>query len=174
MALTRLGTNAITALPAGVGGKVLQVVHGANDYNVSYNSTSATNMLVGVGTAWEVSITPTSASSKILTIETLFLNNIDEGTSSQEKRFFIHLYRKIGAGAYSAIRSANWYGHYYYSGARNADLHSFSHSESKYDEPNTTEQVTYKIMLGCHGSGRMIYQNGDSKQSVINLLEIAG
>ena len=191
MALTRLGpnqsinlaSNITGTLPAANGGtgatsfspgKVLQVVHSSNTYGVDYTSTSATDMLSADGVTWETSITPSSTSSKILTLETLFLYNVDTGDSTQEKRWFVHLYRKIGSGSYSAIRSANYYGQYYYNGSQRVDLDQFSFPESKLDQPNTTSQVTYKYMIGRHGGDRKIGANGDSKASVINLLEIAG
>ena len=157
MAITRLNTNAFGTsvnlatnvtgtLPAANGGSgrtavtgnVLQVVHGTNTYAADYTSTSATDMLSADGVTWETSITPSSTSSKILTLETLFLFNSDTGDSTQEKRWFVHLYRKIGSGSYSAIRSSNWYGQYYYNGSQRVDLDAFSFPESKLDEPNTT------------------------------------
>ena len=177
--ITRSFANLITAngpsaLPSGVGGKVLQVVQGRNNYAATYTSTSATDFLSASATTWEVSITPTSSSSKILVLETLFLVNGDTGDSSQEKRFFINLNRKIGAGSYSSIRSSSWYGHYYYNASQRVDLDAFSHSESILDEPATTSQVTYKYQIGCHGTQRNINHPGDNKYSVINLLEVAG
>ena len=110
--------SAITALPAAIStGKILQVVHGSNTYAASYTTDSGTDMLSADGVTWETSITPSSTSSKILTLETLFLFNGDTGDSNQEKRWWVHLYRKIGSGSYSAIRSSNWYGQYYYNGS---------------------------------------------------------
>ena len=92
----------------------------------------------------------------------------------KKKRWWVHLYRKIGSGSYSAIRSSNWYGQYYYNGSQRVDLDAVSFSESKLDEPNTTSQVTYKYIVGRHGGDRKVSANGDNKTSVINLLEIAG
>lgn len=70
MALTRLGTNSITALPAGVvdanalasgvGGKVLQTINATYNTTVSHNSTSYTD------TGLTATITPSSTSNKIL------------------------------------------------------------------------------------------------------------
>jgi hypothetical protein len=171
MAITKLVAD---SLGTGVGGKVLQVVQGRNNYGTTYTTTSATDLLSASGTTWEVSITPTSSSSKILILETLFLVNSDDGNSTQEKRFFINLNRKIGAGSYSSIRSSSWYGHYYYQASQKVDLDAFSHSESILDEPATTSQVTYKYQIGGHGTQRTINHLGDNKYSVINLLEIAG
>ena len=165
----------VTALPAAiVTGTVLQVVSSENTYNPSYTSTSAADFTSSSGVTWETSITPSAASSKILLIEKLTMYQANENTSSQEKRWFVHLYRKIGSGSYSAIRSANWMGQYYYEAAQQVDLDAFPFPESKYDTPNTTEQVTYKYMIGTHGSGRQVNTNGDGKTSVLNLLEIAG
>jgi hypothetical protein len=57
MALITLGANAITALPSGVGGKVLQVVS-ANKQHTAATSSSILLLLTGLS----VSITPSSAS----------------------------------------------------------------------------------------------------------------
>ena len=163
-------------LASGVGGKLLQVVSSENSYAAGYTATSATDFLSASGTTWETSITPAATSSKILLIEKLTLYNANDSgnTSNQEKRWFLHLYRKIGSGSYSAIRSANWMGQYYYDGAQQVDLDAIPFPESKYDTPNTTSEVTYKYMIGMHGSDRKVNANGDGKTSVLNLLEIAG
>ena len=63
MALTKINNNtlsAITGLPAGVGGKVLQVVS-----TLSSVDTSTTGTTMG-DTGLEASITPSSTSNKIL------------------------------------------------------------------------------------------------------------
>ena len=68
MALIRLNNQSIssvTALPSGVGGKVLQVVQTVKKDTFNTNSSSFTSI-----TGLSVSITPSSASSKIL-IKTL-------------------------------------------------------------------------------------------------------
>lgn len=157
-------------------GKLLQVVSSTNTYAAGYTSTSATDYLSASGTTWETAITPSATSSKILLIEklTLYNANPDGNPSNQEKRWFLHLYRKIGSGSYSAIRSCNWMGQYNYDGAQQVDLDAIPFPESIYDTPNTTSAVTYKYMIGMHGSGRKVNSNGDGKTSVINLLEISG
>jgi len=68
MALTKINNNtlsAITGLPAGVGGKVLQVVMVSNDTQLA--STNASDTLL------TKAITPTSASSNVLCMITLWL-----------------------------------------------------------------------------------------------------
>jgi hypothetical protein len=61
MALITLGANAITALPSGVGGKVLQVVTATRSY-----SQQVQLQLLMLQANISVSITPSSASNKIL------------------------------------------------------------------------------------------------------------
>jgi len=156
-------------------GKILQVVSSENSYATGYTSTSETEFLSASGTTWETAITPSATSSKILLLEKLTLYQADHNDSTaQEKRWFLHLYRKIGSGSYSAIRSANWMGHYYYNGTSRVDLQAYPFHESKYDTPNTTSEVKYKYMIGMHGGDRKASANGDGKTSVLNLLEVAG
>ena len=54
--------GAVTALPAGVGGKVLQVVHGTTTSNVQITSTSY------AATGLSAAITPSSSSNKVLVL----------------------------------------------------------------------------------------------------------
>jgi hypothetical protein len=79
MALTKINNNtlsAITGLPAGVGGKVLQVV--TQTHNTQFNTTSTSYVAV---TGMEANITPSSTSSKILVMVTLSGRNITSGKS---------------------------------------------------------------------------------------------
>ena len=63
MALITLGANAITALPSGVGGKVLQVVTATKTDTFSSSSTSYADV-----TGISVAITPSSTNNKILVL----------------------------------------------------------------------------------------------------------
>jgi len=63
MSITKIGARAITALPSGVGGKVLQVVQTAKTDTFTLSSTTFTDV-----TGLSVSITPSSASNKILVL----------------------------------------------------------------------------------------------------------
>jgi hypothetical protein len=73
MALITLGANAITALPSGVGGKVLQVVQTVK--SDTFSSSSATFVDI---TGLSASITPSSASNKILVMVSLNIGSNDE------------------------------------------------------------------------------------------------
>ena len=61
--LNNLSISAITALPSGVGGKVLQVVQTAKTNTFSTSTASYTDI-----TGLSVSITPSSASNKVLVL----------------------------------------------------------------------------------------------------------
>ena len=66
MALIKLGANAITALPAGVGGKVLQIVQG-----IKTDTMTSTTMNTFLASGLSASITPSATSSKILVLGTI-------------------------------------------------------------------------------------------------------
>ena len=73
MSITKLNNRsltAVTALPSGVGGKVLQVVTGT--YATSATTSSGTFSSTGLS----ASITPSSVSSKILILIDFFQKNI--------------------------------------------------------------------------------------------------
>ena len=133
MAIITLGANAITALPAGVGGKVLQVVSATKTDTISTTS----NVFSDVLTA---SITPTSASNKILIISS---TNI--GVSNAGLRAMTRLVRDstaifIGDTAGSRVR-ASWQGGSFNTGSTESVNHTFL------DSPNTTSAITYKLQF---------------------------
>jgi|11BtaG_2_1085332.scaffolds.fasta_scaffold13147_4 hypothetical protein len=109
MALTRLGVNNIsnstlanvTALPAAIStGKVLQVV--SNSYSTNVTTTSTSH----VATGYTVTITPSSASNKIL----ILVNggSIDYDTDSGgSARLRWKLYANINNAGYNSINSEN-------------------------------------------------------------------
>jgi hypothetical protein len=82
MALITLGANAITALPSGVGGKVLQVVQTVK--SDTFSSSSATFVDI---TGLSASITPSSASNKILVMVSLNIGSNDSGLRLMTKLF---------------------------------------------------------------------------------------
>jgi hypothetical protein len=82
--------SAITALPAGLGGKVLQVQE-----TVKTDVTSTTSTTYADMTGMSRTITPVAASSKILIIPSLFFGN--------EGGMAYHIQRDVAGGGYSTI-----------------------------------------------------------------------
>ena len=94
--------SAITALPAAIStGKVLQFVNSEEQTAFSTTSSSA------VDTGINVSITPTSASSKIL-----LTTNFNMRTAGNTYAAFF-VYRQINGGGYSQLDQLEVANHYY-------------------------------------------------------------
>jgi len=187
MAITRLGgANAITgtlpaaninntsignvtALPAGVGGKVLQVVHSENDYNQNTASSTATDVLSASGTTWETAITPSATSSKIIIASNLY--TYWENNGDANNRGEIELHYKVGAGSYSELQ-AGQVGNYDYggSGVQSRMRHSFHYMLS----PSTTSAVTIKFKLSSAGGATGLINESGNSDSNVTLYEVAG
>ena len=153
--------SAITALPTGLGGKVLQVVSTTKTDTFSSSSTSFIDI-----TGYSVSITPTSSSSKILTVGVF---TASAGLQSQITGYaqLVRNSTAIGNGAYGL-------------GAQNAAEQDFT-TQWNYnylDSPSTTSSTTYKIQF--KGDGQTWYVNRSKNNpntvgaSTITVMEIAG
>ena len=168
MALTRLGTNSITALPSGVvdsaalasgvGGKVLQVVQSQSNTTYTTTSTSAS------ATGYTVSITPSSTSNKILV-------NFDLGGIRIYSNTWMRmrLYRQINGGGYSSIKTLED-GYGYTIGSDHTSSKSFSYLDTSH---STTNQIDYQLYAWIAGSMGRICVDGVELTSV-TAMEIAG
>lgn len=171
--LTTAGVPA-SAMPAG---SVIQVVQGYLGTTASASTSSNTS----VDTGLQASITPSSASSKILVQYNVFLGQQDS------YNMFVRILRDstyIGNGTSEGGRPVgNAVANNYHS---TSDGYSISPTSNVYlDSPNTTSSITYKIQMGCYGGGNLIYINrshifqlsaGDYDTiplSTITLMEIA-
>lgn len=143
------------SLPAGT---VLQVVTGTTSTAVSNSTTTYTD--VGLS----ASITPTSASSKILVITTI--QGVAKSSADSANRMDLKLLRGAtqlddsGANVYTAGTQINL-------------RISFSHSY--YDSPATTSSTTYKwTFRNSNGTSTVtVQQDSNSGISQIILMEIA-
>ena len=114
-------------------------------------------------TALTLSITPTTANSKIFVIA-----SFNAGGSSSSSAVIPSLFRgsteitKLG-GAYTATNAAIYSGH----------------CLSVLDSPNTTSQVTYTVKFQLNASNQTVYFNTDygnvtGEKAHLTLMEIAG
>ena len=173
MALTKINNNtlsAITGLPAGVGGKVLQVVQVIKTDTFSTTSTSLVDI-----TGLTLSITPSATSSKILV-----LSSINGSQQVAVNRTFLKLLRGstgifIGDAAGSRVRGSGSFSGY------DPTVPSATVSSSYLDSPNTTSAVTYKwqIIRAAGGGTSFINRASDDADdgqvrmaSTITLMEI--
>jgi len=188
MAITRLGgANAITgtlpaanindtsignitALPAGVGGKIGQVSQTLNTYDQTINSQSLTDILSASGTAFEVSMTPSATSSKILFMCNLFVGALNN--SQAENRYRLTINAKIGSGSYSEIENYTYMGQYNYTGSNPILMNQSPYPFSFLYSPSTTSAVTFKLQILNYNASSSLSLQNDSKPSQVNLFEV--
>jgi len=163
MAIITLNNNSlssVTALPAGVGGKVLQVV--TSSHNVRFATTSTSFV---AATGYTVVITPSATSSKI------FLINSGGGgdTEASNRLLYGTYYRTISGGsATHIVGDAEGIVQVFNPDARTqAPLNM-----SMLDSPNTTSEITYQIYIRS-ASGQVSYNNNEGSAN-FTAFEIAG
>ena len=175
MAITRLsGTNAIsgtlpaanindtsisniTALPAGVGGKVLQVVS-----TLSAVDTGTT------GTAWvtsglEASITPSSTSSKIFI-------KVSAPILAESLGTYASRYSIFRDNTTNLSLTSNGFGSFW---KVTSGYFSLNTCMDCLDSPSTTSSVTYTAYMKSEGNST-VTRLGAGSTSTITLMEIAG
>ena len=138
-------------------GSVLQVQYMSLGGNVT--NTSSTYVDTGVN----VSITPSSTSSKILVFANM--GGCGSGTHASAHMALqmlrdsavIHVFE--GEGGYNASTLANSFG---------------SAAGMKLDSPSTTSSINYKIKMQNKGNAGSVFINGSGALSSITLMEIQG
>ena len=138
--LNNLSISAVTALPSGVGGKVLQVVSTAKTTPFNTTSTSFTDV-----TGLSVSITPSSASNKVL-----ILVNFVSGNSGSSRLQYFNLVRNATNIAQPTSSGSSFA--QYNSGADELDNVAFNFLDS----PSTTSSTTYKIQTKTNVSDNYV------------------
>jgi hypothetical protein len=172
MAIITLNNNSlssVTALPAGVGGKVLQVVYSENTYTMNTTSTTDVDVLSASGVTWETAITPSSTSSKIIIAANLYIGAYNFGGS--EAKYRLHTFYKIGAGSYTDLNQNVDNGIYDYNGG--GVSYAYRGLYNYQITPSTTSAVTVKFQVECR-SGATVEINYASEPSVCFLYEVAG
>jgi len=144
-----------TTLPAGVGGKVLQVV---SMTSTSENSTGSTSY---VATSLTQSITPSSTSSKI------YASFSSAAFCNTNGFIALTLYRgdstNLGTGTYGLTWAKDYTTNF-------IDSVSFQYLDS----PSTTSAVTYTVRIRAQESGHSVTLNINGTRGVLTLMEIAG
>ena len=161
MALTKINNNtlsAITGLPAGVGGKVLQVVTATNSTQIFTTSTSFSD------TGLTASITPSATSSKILII--VNHNGVRKENDNSNNAINMKLFRGASEELYFVKFSL-------YTGT-SLGLFGSTLSTNYLDSPTTTSSTTYKTQFANFASGGSVGLQDSSAVSTITLMEVAG
>jgi hypothetical protein len=159
MAIITLNNNSlssVTALPAGVGGKVLQVVE---DTSVAVFSTTSTSVS---DTDYSITITPSAASSKIIVIA--YGNWSVDGSGRA----------RLQIASNSSGSFVNVNGQADYAGWANGNVGFMGSIIGVEPTIGTTSAVTYKLQAGCISSGITWYVPLDSSYASMIAYEIAG
>ena len=175
MAIITLNNNSlssVTSLPAGVGGKVLQVVTSTQNYQKSSNSTSYIDIESSSGTVWETSITPSATSSKIL-VHANVNYYLEANAAQNDVRVAMRMFQKIGSGAYTQRIQHTYGGIYWYSSTR-ADHAGQWMPFHELISPNTTDVITYKFQSKSFNSSNYSHVINYNDISTITLMEVAG
>ena len=148
----------ITALPAGVGGKVLQVVNAHTGTQATTTSSSYSD------TGLTATITPTSTSSKILV-----LIQQSCAKSGADTYVNIRVYRdSTEIGGVVAGRSIG------YTGDSGNNYVGMGFTNSFLDTPSSTSALVYKTQFDSNNNTGTVRVQVDSGQSYMTLMEIAG
>ena len=161
MAILRANNNtlsSVTALPTGLGGKILQVVQNWDDQYATYSNTSVDAQ----ATVLSQAITPSATTSKVL----IQVNLCVSVTSSGNKHYGLVMYRgstEIASGDKSSWNSGV--------GETHSAVYMGSYSQPDriltgvyLDSPNTTSSTTYNIKSFIHDFGSSI----SAKTLVVN------
>jgi len=162
-------------LPAGTGGKVLQVVQAVKTTSDSYTLNTTFADITGLSQA----ITPTNTSSKILITAHVTVGSQNGSTASYPKIRLVRDSTNIGISIDSGSRqkvTAMWW-----PGSVDANATGVM-SMTFLDSPSTTSSTTYKIQV-FGSQNRTFYVNrcgsdentaGGHAISTLTLMEIAG
>ena len=160
MAIITLNNNSlssVTSLPAGVGGKVLQIINAHTGTQATSNSTTYAD------TGLTATITPSSTSSKILVL-------IDQSVSKAGSTYAnIRVYRdSTEIGGAVAGRSIG------YTNESTNNYVGMGFTNSFLDTPSSTSALVYKTQFNNNAGSGTIRVQVDSGQSYMTLMEIAG
>jgi hypothetical protein len=155
MALITLGANAITALPSGVGGKVLQVVTATDD---TQRSTTSTSFVTGSNTL-SVSITPSSATNKIFIITNFMI-----GLSNTNNGFYTIFRDSTNLGVGNGMMVF----------ASSSASNEFPTAMSFLDSPSSTSAITYQVYFRAGAAATTAYLIKGSVRASITAFEIEG
>ena len=156
--------GAVTALPAGVGGKVLQVVSATISSQVAIASTSYTD------TGITAAITPSSTSNKILVMVAI------EYTAYADNNGEIKSNARIVRGSTDVFQSVSVLGSQVGTGSAGYQQTWGTLPLSYLDSPSSTSAVTYKVTAqnSTTSGNRQLKINHDSTgKSTITLIEVS-
>jgi hypothetical protein len=160
--VANVSLNSVTALPAGTGGKVLQVI------NATYSTSTVVSSTSFADSGLTANITPSSTSSKILV--TVALNGI-------ERRDTLNwLYANVMRNSTQIVADFSGRATYMQKyGYTNSDYHTGAGGASVtyLDSPSTTSETTYKVQIRVENAAYGVGICSMNSTSMITLMEIS-
>ena len=150
--LNNLSISAVTALPSGVGGKVLQVVTSSKNTQQTTTSSSFVD-----ATSLSVSITPSSTSNKIFVICTT--TGYSGNTSANSEYTLLRNSTNLATNFFNTVVGTDIAGQI---------------SMVILDSPSTTSATTYKAQFRRTSASGTAYAQVGSSFGQITAFEIAG
>jgi len=154
--------SAITALPAGVGGKVLQV-----KYTSANTEQSINNVLDSDITGLSVTITPSSSSSKFLITANV------QGKLTDNSGYGIQLIKTVGGSASNiyAELDSNTNKTAFYINSSDTGIDFRNRKSIQYlDSPSTTSEIVYKVQVDVDNN--VTFQK-DNTKSYMSVMEVS-
>ena len=153
--------SAITSLPTGVGGKILNVYQAQTNTAVTVNQTSY--MSIGLSQA----VTPTSSSSKFL-----LMPKIHYSSFGGAEGFNLKIVRAISGGASTDINAFPTNGNYLRYMDAAANFYDYFGYEWL-DSPSTASAITYSCEAAMTSSHQVVLSGYNSQTySMLTILEV--
>ncbi|BAQ94288.1 hypothetical protein HOQ54_gp02 [uncultured phage MedDCM-OCT-S46-C10] len=146
-------TARITALPSGVGGKILQVVHGTSSTEFTETSPIDSTTYYPSSNKISLTITPTSTSSKII-INAIASLRMKKDNQTGDMGIALVIKESISSGSTTELYpTSNAYdsGMYITGNVPNAFMR-YRHNEVVYRTPSTTNAITYEVGMFAYAS----------------------
>ena len=166
----------VTALPAGVGGKVLQVVQGSSTTEFTEASPSNNTTYYPSSNKLTVTITPTSTSSKII-VNAISTVRVQKDAQTGDLGIALVIKEIISGGSTTELYPSSLaYRSGMYTGANAASQNiRFRHNEIVYRSPATTSSITYEVGMFSYASLLdQIWLNDGGGRAEITAYEVQG
>ena len=153
----------VNGVPTGGGGGIIQMKQTVLPTDVSTTSTSFVD-----ASGFSVTITPTSASNKILVVLSCRVNT--SSGSNTNSRASISVFR-------DATNIVNQFVGTFFGGVTGNDFNTYNSTNTSYlDSPATTSSITYQVKFASDNSACTTSINGGSSppRSYLTVMEVSG
>jgi len=165
-----MSTLYVDNLEPNLGSRVMAAGHVVQVQQYTTMTTTDTTSSSWTATDIGVSITPTSASSKILVVMSGGMHGWAGSNTTYDQRGGLKIYRQIGGGSFTELETSSGGQQVQYGRGGEYDALSITYLDS----PATTSTVTYKVYFRREAGSLTFSANRDgNNQSSATVMEIA-